>query len=122
MAAHPSYYEYRDRLAKEAMTAAAVGGHTCIFGPSFGPSAPCPACAAIVAGWAVAEGKRATCKTCWWWGREYACACAFIGTTLAEQSATLFIRIEATAADDTNLEAHLYTGPDFGCIHHEDRS
>lgn len=47
MAIQTSYCEYRDRRAKEVMTAAAVGGHTCIFGPSFGPPISCPACAAI---------------------------------------------------------------------------
>lgn len=63
------------------------------------------------------------CKTCRWWVGER--ECDFGNTTIA---AKLFaekpeVRFEvvAGAADDHNLWSELRTGPDFGCIHHEEQ-
>ena len=57
------------------------------------------------------------CKNCRWWGRDWEGVCDFVNTIMAdEDTATMFV-VEATAADDTGLEAVLKTGPEFGCIH-----
>lgn len=57
-----------------------------------------------------------TCKTCCWW--EDGC-CNVIDTTIVEKPATRF-EIEVRVADDSGLNVKLKTGPDFGCVHHEE--
>lgn len=57
-----------------------------------------------------------TCKDCKWWGRTHANVCGKIDTLFAVENPMRMFEIEATAADDHNLRAHLVTGPDFGCI------
>lgn len=57
-----------------------------------------------------------TCKNCKWWGVDFDNTCDFVKTISASIKATQF-KIEVNANDDTDLEGHLVTGPDFGCIH-----
>jgi len=60
-----------------------------------------------------------TCKTCFWWNREYPGCCGAVDTIQTEKPDTLF-SISAYGPDDTWLETYLRTGPDFGCIHHKE--
>ena len=47
--------------------------------------------------------------------------CEVIGTDIAERPNTL-VDIEVAVLDDSGLEAKLRTGPDFGCVHHEEKT
>lgn len=57
-----------------------------------------------------------TCKTCCWWedGR-----CNVIDTKIAEKPETRF-EIDVRVDDDSGLNVKLKTGPDFGCVLHEE--
>lgn len=58
-----------------------------------------------------------TCKTCRWWGVVLEGCCDFVNTIYGEKPSKRF-EIVASADDDSNLQASLCTGPDFGCVHH----
>ena len=57
-----------------------------------------------------------TCKTCYWWGRDYSGACTRVNSDYGLNYKTQF-EIKATTDDDQGLTVLLITGPDFGCIH-----
>lgn len=73
-----------------------------------------------------------TCKNCKWWGAAWHGVCDAPQSDITTRSARLpfpshlekirepkdsaGFSIEATAADDTDLNAYLVTGPDFGCV------
>ena len=54
-----------------------------------------------------------TCATCKYWGTHFSGACDKVNNI--PESKEKFFEIEATAHDDSGLEAMLITGPDFGC-------
>jgi hypothetical protein len=58
----------------------------------------------------------ATCDNCKWWSLYHERACDFVDTVHSTVDASTLFTIEATASDDTGLEARLITGPKFGCI------
>lgn len=58
-----------------------------------------------------------TCKTCRYWENGI---CDAVDCRVAEVPQTLF-EIEVRVSDDTGLNIKLRTGPDFGCVLHEDK-
>ena len=62
-----------------------------------------------------------TCKTCKYWGRYIRTYCDNDGTDFHGNCKLNGFEVIATAADDTNLQVNLKTGPDFGCILHEEK-
>lgn len=73
-----------------------------------------------------------TCKNCAFWGayRENVCdgergsvksTFSRAHRALANTSPNGFA-VHADASDDTGLDSALVTGPDFGCIHFENKS
>jgi hypothetical protein len=65
----------------------------------------------------------ATCSTCKHWEGPQTSKCTHIdmGVTQRPDAPDTFVRIDAWAADDYNLDAQLLTGPSFGCVLHEAR-
>jgi hypothetical protein len=59
------------------------------------------------------------CQTCKWWGLSYSGACDRVEQPVADPDARF--ELWATAADDSDLLARLYVGPEFGCALHEEK-
>lgn len=55
-----------------------------------------------------------TCKTCIWWEDGI---CGFVDAKHSEREPKRF-EIDIKCLDDQSLEVYLFTGPDFGCVHH----
>lgn len=60
------------------------------------------------------------CKTCKYWSIDFLSVCAFAEDFSAPKAEEVFT-IHVHADDDQGLEAHVYTGPEFGCIHHKEK-
>jgi len=67
-----------------------------------------------------------TCKTCKWWKEEEQVysdhahmVCDYVDTIHNEGSSSF--EVYAEALDDSGMEIALVTGPDFGCIHWEEK-
>lgn len=57
-----------------------------------------------------------TCKTCkWWYNKQF---CDFVDTKEDDQKSKRF-EIDIQCSDDQGLSVRLFTGPDFGCVHHK---
>lgn len=63
-AAAETYIAYHDRQASETSAALAVGGHSCMSGPSWGPDAPCAACDLIRAMRSELDVTPLPCSSC----------------------------------------------------------
>ncbi len=61
-----------------------------------------------------------TCRTCKWWGKDDPGCCGKVDTIVSSNPETE-LSIEASADDDSGLWARLRTGPDFGCVLHEEK-
>jgi len=69
-----------------------------------------------------------TCKDCRWWGVAWDGVCDAPQSDTERKRGTIYegakyavkdsagFAIHADAADDSDLYAHLVTGPDFGCV------
>jgi hypothetical protein len=60
-----------------------------------------------------------TCKTCKWWGKWEPTICDKVTHDFGKPNTQFELIIHAD--DDSNLWGALKTGPDFGCIHHEEK-
>ena len=61
-----------------------------------------------------------TCKNCKWWSVNFEGDCSFVKTVHVIHKPTQF-EVIGIARDDQGLEWFLRTGPDFGCIHFEQK-
>lgn len=67
------------------------------------------------------------CATCKHFGTDYhpnkdgLADCGFVGTNPATDNKATAVAIKASAADDQGLSALLMVGPQFGCVHHDER-
>jgi hypothetical protein len=61
-----------------------------------------------------------TCKTCKWWDKRRENAPAGYCDLLSFESTPVAssFHVEITVDDDSNLDWHIQTGPEFGCVHH----
>lgn len=65
-----------------------------------------------------------TCKTCVFWRAYHYMhkpafhACDVQGTARAMEAATL-LDVDVTVSDDSGLNVHMITGPEFGCVLHK---
>lgn len=59
------------------------------------------------------------CSNCKWWSQVYSNVCNREGDRHTETDPQRSFIVEATASDDTGLEAHLVTAPSFGCVQFE---
>jgi hypothetical protein len=58
------------------------------------------------------------CRTCKFWGVDYDDVCDYPRTIMSDATPKTQFVIFAEADDESGLMAYLYTGPEFGCIHH----
>jgi hypothetical protein len=63
-----------------------------------------------------------TCQTCKCWSVWFPGECDKVGNIPATRNPATLFDIYADAADDTGLHCGLKTGPEFGCIHHEEKN
>ena len=61
-----------------------------------------------------------TCKNCKWWSISFENDCDFVKSNHASHKSIQFEMI-GLPKDDRGLGAFLVTGPDFGCIHFEQK-
>ena len=61
------------------------------------------------------------CKNCKWWGKTYYRVCDFPNTIIGENPKTKF-EVVCSASNNQRLEAKVFTGEDFYCLHFKEKS
>lgn len=62
------------------------------------------------------------CKTCLFWEAKKQGATGICDLVDSNQPPQTRFEVVVSVADDHDLSVRLFTGPDFGCILHEERS